>query len=230
MGCAPHTGIVLPLPFTPSASLTSISFTTSSPTPLHTLHQSSTKTETPACYPTDSPARVMTPVPEATPFYETYLFPIQPAIMADFSQGVASHGYPATDIFAPEGVDFIAVTKGIVNFVSYEDRWDPEQDDPALRGGLSVAIIGVDGVRYYGSHLSSIAVGISPGVSVTAGQVLGYIGHSGNARNTESHLHFGISRPSFPEDWRVRRGQVDPFPFLVAWRNGISVTPPLPTP
>jgi murein DD-endopeptidase MepM/ murein hydrolase activator NlpD len=230
MGCAPNSGIVSPLLITPSASLTSISFTTSSPTSLHTLHPSSTKTETPVFSPTDRPARVMTPVPEATTIYETYLFPIQPAIMADFSEGVASHGYPATDIFAPEGVDFIAVTNGIVDFVSYKDRWDPEQDDPALRGGLSVAIIGVDGVRYYGSHLSSIAVGISPGVPVTAGQVLGYIGHTGNSRNTESHLHFGISRPSFPEDWRVRRGQVDPFPFLVAWRKGISVTPPLPTP
>jgi murein DD-endopeptidase MepM/ murein hydrolase activator NlpD len=65
---------------------------------------------------------------------------------------------------------------------------------------------------------------------VTAGRVLGFVGHTGNARSTPPHLHFGISRPSFPEDWHLRRGQVDPFPFLVAWQDGHNVTPPLPVP
>jgi len=150
--------------------------------------------------------------------------------VADFAEGVASHGYPATDIFAPEGAKFVAVTDGMIDFVSYEDRWDPEHDDLALRGGLCVAILGDDGVRYYGSHLSAIEPGINPGIRVAAGQVLGYVGHTGNARTTPFHLHFGISHPTYPEDWRARRGEVEPFPFLVAWRDGHNVTPPLPTP
>jgi murein DD-endopeptidase MepM/ murein hydrolase activator NlpD len=150
--------------------------------------------------------------------------------VAGFAEGVASHGYPATDIFAPEGARFVAVTNGVVDFVSYEDRWDPEHDDLALRGGLCVAILGDDGVRYYGSHLSAIEAGIIPGVRVAAGRVLGYVGHTGNARATTSHVHFGISHPTYPEDWRARRGEVDPFPFLVAWRDGHNVTPPLPMP
>ena len=124
----------------------------------------------------------------------------------------------------------MAVTNGIVDFVSYEDNWDPELDDAALRGGLCVAMIGNDGVRYYGSHLSAIASGISQGVRVSAGQILGYVGHTGNARNVESHLHFGISAPTFPEDWRVRRGKIDPFPYLEAWRDGKNITPLLPGP
>ena len=169
-------------------------------------------------------------IPSEIPVSRIYIFPVQPSNVADFLEGTSSHGYPATDIFAPEGTKFVAVIAGVVDFVSYEDQWNPEQDDPALRGGLCVAIIGEDGVRYYGSHLSALENGISPGVRVEAGQILGYVGHSGNARATTPHLHFGISGPTYPEDWRARRGEVDPFPFLVAWRDGHNVTPPLPTP
>ena len=150
--------------------------------------------------------------------------------MAGFAEGTASHGYPATDIFAPTGTKFVAVTDGLVDFVSSKDLWDPIKDDPALRGGLSVAIIGDDGVRYYGAHLSAIAAGIAPGVRVKARQLLGLVGNSGDARKTLPHLHFGISRPTYPEDWKSRRGQVDPFPFLQAWRDGHNITPPLPFP
>lgn len=168
-------------------------------------------------------------VPEPTAEW-TYVFPVQPASLAGFADGVASHGFPATDIFAPEGTRYVAVTGGVVDFVSYEDRWDPAHDDQALRGGISIAIIGMDGVRYYGSHLSAIETGIKAGDPVIAGQILGYIGHTGNARNTLPHVHFGISHPTYPEDWQTRRGEVDPYLLLVAWRDGHNVTPPLPSP
>jgi murein DD-endopeptidase MepM/ murein hydrolase activator NlpD len=156
------------------------------------------------------------------------VFPIQPAGAASFAPG--GHPYPATDLFAAEGTRFVAVTNGVVDFVSYEDRWDPQVNDLSVAGGLCVAIVGEDGVRYYGSHLSAIEAGIAPGVRVAAGQVLGYVGHTGNARTTPPHVHFGISRPTFAEDWRIRRGEVDPVPFLTAWRDGHDVTPPLPVP
>jgi murein DD-endopeptidase MepM/ murein hydrolase activator NlpD len=163
-----------------------------------------------------------------TPISFLHVFPLQPPGAAGFAEGTASHGYPATDIFAVVGTKFVAVTNGKVDFVSYKDLWDPDHDDPALRGGLSVAIIGDDGLRYYGSHLSAIAAGITPGARVIAGQLLGFVGNSGDARNTLSHLHFGISRPTNPDDWKARRGQLDPFPYLQAWRDSHNVTPPLP--
>lgn len=83
----------------------------------------------------------------------------------------------------------------------------PKTDDPAVRGGPSVAIIGDDGVRYYGSHLSAIAAGIRPGVRVKPGQLPGYTGHSGNARFAVRHLHFGSSRPAFSTDWGCAPGR-----------------------
>jgi murein DD-endopeptidase MepM/ murein hydrolase activator NlpD len=60
---------------------------------------------------------------------------------------------------------------------------------------------------------------------VSAGQLLGYVGASGNAEGKESHLHFGISHPTFPDDWKTRRGEIDPFPYLKAWESGVNLTP-----
>ena len=152
-----------------------------------------------------------------------YVFPVQPPSVADYTQG--HHDYPATDIFAPEGSSFVAVTNGMVEEVSEVDRWDPAVDNPATRGGLFVSLIGVDGVRYYGSHLATVAQGIVPGARVVAGDLLGNVGTTGNARGITPHLHFGISRATGPGDWEVRRGELDPFPYLEAWRKGNGLSP-----
>ena len=229
-GCTPFQVIIpqaQPATSDPNQAITALTpqmQDTNSPQPSQTLSQ------TFAFTPSDAVTPSPTVVPTETPIPWTYIFPVQPASAADFAEGTRGHGYPATDIFAPEGTKVVAVTNGEIDFVSYQDQWNPEQDDPSLRGGLSVAIIGDDGVRYYGSHLSEIEKGIKIGVRVNAGQVLGYVGHSGDARATTSHLHFGISHPTSPEDWHTRRGEVDPYPFLVAWLDGHNVTPPLPTP
>ena len=217
-----------PSPAIPSPTCTCAISTSKPPTAIQIPSPSAIEAVTvvPSLTPSQPPASL---VPEPTAEW-TYVFPVQPASLAGFADGVASHGFPATDIFAPEGTRYVAVTGGVVDFVSYEDRWDPEHDEQALRGGISIAIIGMDGVRYYGSHLSAIETGIKAGDQVIAGQILGYIGHTGNARNTLPHVHFGISHPTYPEDWRTRRGEVDPYLLLVAWRDGHNVTPPLPSP
>ncbi|MCB1015281.1 MAG: M23 family metallopeptidase [Acidimicrobiales bacterium] len=175
---------------------------------------------------TAAPAPDTTVAPTTTTAVLVHRFPIDPPDVAGYSPG--HHDYPATDIFCPTGSRFVAPTSGTVDFVSSIDTWDPNVDDPASRGGLSVAIVGDDGVRYYGSHLSSIEPGIEPGVTVTAGQVLGLTGQSGNAANVDPHLHFGISHPTTPDDWAVRRGEVDTFPLLEAWKRGENVTPVVP--
>ena len=152
----------------------------------------------------------------------TYVFPVA---NAPVNYGHDHHDYMATDIFCADGSAFVAVIDGVVEYIEQTDRWDPTTDDPALRSGLAVAIIGVDGNRYYGSHLSAIAPDVSVGMTGVAGQLLGYTGHSGNARSTPPHLHFGISRPSFPDDWQVRRGEMNPYAFLQAWQKGESLQP-----
>jgi murein DD-endopeptidase MepM/ murein hydrolase activator NlpD len=205
---------------TPSIATSKVVTETQSRTPENTI------TLTKIIQPTHTP--VLSPTTTLNPF--SYVFPVKPVRNVGYAEGISAHGYPAIDVFAPVGWDYVAVTSGTVEFVSYKDVWDPSVDDPGTRGGIAISIIGDDGIRYYGSHLLKIAEGIEIGMHVTAGQLLGYIGDSGNARGRGSHLHFGISRPTYPEDWKIRRGEIDPFPYLNAWAAGINVSPKYSTP
>jgi len=155
-----------------------------------------------------------------------YYFPIQPPEAATYSD--AHHDYPAADIFAPAGTPVVAVTDGVVDELRRLDPWDPAVDDPATRGGRFVSLVGDDGVRYYCSHLESVAPGLRAGDRVAAGQVIGALGNSGDAVTTPPHCHFGISRPLGPGDWEVRRGEVRPYRYLQSWARGEDLTPALP--
>lgn len=148
-----------------------------------------------------------------------------PVADCEVSYGAEHHNYPATDIFAPAGCPFVAPVDGVVDEVGTVDRWSAAENRGADRGGLFVSVVGVDGVRYYGSHLSAVAPGIRPGAPVGAGTRLGSVGETGSARGTGPHLHFGISWSGPPGQWWVRRGVVGPAPFLDAWRSGRNVSP-----
>lgn len=172
-------------------------------------------------------SHAQTPTPESwiVPGRQ-YYFPVQPPAIARYAN--VHHDYPATDIFVPVGSVVVAVTNGVVDEVSRVDLWNPKTNDGAQRGGLWVTIIGDDGVRYHTSHLSEVLPGIEAGVRVTAGQRIGLSGKTGNAITTPAHVHFGISRPTFAGDWKVRRGQVRPFVYLNAWKRGKDKKPVLP--
>ncbi len=146
-----------------------------------------------------------------------YAFPVR----ADDVAYHPTHGkYPATDIFADCGAPVVAAVDGTVLEVSRTDEYVEGAPDGPRNGGLSVSILGADGVRYYGSHLSRIARGIDEGVTVEAGQQIGALGRTGNA-NGVCHLHFGISPPcAGTGDWKVRRGVIWPKPYLDSWRRG----------
>jgi murein DD-endopeptidase MepM/ murein hydrolase activator NlpD len=139
----------------------------------------------------------------------------------------AHHDYPATDILAKQGCKFVSPIEGVVDEVNRTDVWSGKTNLGPERGGLSVSIIGTDGVRYYGSHLRTIVKSIEPGVSVKAGQILGTIGSTGSARGTAPHLHFGISWPTPTQAnvWWVRRGAVLPWKYLDAWNAGKDLSP-----
>ncbi len=142
--------------------------------------------------------------------------------------GRAHHDYPAVDIFAQCGSTVVAPISGVIVHVTRTDRWNPRTNLGADRGGLSVALVGVDGVRYYGSHLRSVVPGLRIGSRVGTGTVLGQVGNSGDARGIACHLHFGISPACAQwddEDWWTRRGVLAPAPFLDAWRRGRAASP-----
>jgi murein DD-endopeptidase MepM/ murein hydrolase activator NlpD len=150
------------------------------------------------------------------------VFPVQGC---SASPSASHHDYPASDIFTQRGCHFVATTSGRVDEVSFTDRWDPSVNAGSTRGGRSISIVGDDGVRYYGSHLLRIARGIRPGVRVVAGQLLGLIDNSGDAKYTPTHVHYGISWPTRPGVWWVRRGEIWPQRYLAAWRAGRDLSP-----
>jgi murein DD-endopeptidase MepM/ murein hydrolase activator NlpD len=151
-----------------------------------------------------------------------YTFPVADC---EVNYARAHHDYAATDILAKAGCKFVAPISGVVDEVNREDRWRKPPNNGIDRGGLSVSIIGTDGVRYYGSHLKWIPKNIQPGVAVTVGQVLGSVGSTGSARGTAPHLHFGISWPTPPDIWWIRRGEVLPWRYLDSWKKGKDRSP-----
>lgn len=84
------------------------------------------------------------------------------------------------DMFAPYGTPVAAPVDGVARISSN-----------AL-GGLTVKVVEPDGTYWYLAHLSGVAEGLVDGQEVTTGQVVGYVGTSGNAVGTPPHLHFGV--------------------------------------
>ena len=146
------------------------------------------------------------------------------------------HDYPATDIFAKKGCAFVSPIAGVVDEVNTVDKWSGKTNLGADRGGLSISILGDDGLRYYGSHLSKIEANIVPGYKVATGEKLGEVGSTGSARGTKPHLHFGISYPTEKGIWWVRRGvglekgKTSPWKYLQAWQVGKDLKPKLVVP
>ncbi len=159
-----------------------------------------------------------------------YTFPVAGCTV---KYGKYHHDYPATDIFAKKGCAFVAPISGVIDEVNTVDRWSGKSNLGADRGGLSVSLIGDDGIRYYGSHLQKIEPNIVPGYKVTTGEKLGEIGTSGSAKGTKPHLHFGISYPTEKGIWWIRRGvglekgKTTPWKYLQAWQAGKDLKPRL---
>ena len=128
------------------------------------------------------------------------LFPVQGAtpraVQSTFGDPRDSgrRKHEGIDIFAARGTPVVAAVDGFVSR-STENR---------LGGKVVWLWSPTRGIALYYAHLDRHAV--SPGARVTAGEVLGYVGNTGNARGTAPHLHFGI--------YASRGGAVDPLPFV----------------
>ena len=75
-------------------------------------------------------------------------------------------------------------------------------------GGITIHLKGGNTTYYY-AHLSSLKDGIHAGAKVSAGDVIGYAGNTGNASGGAVHLHFEI---------RPNGVAIDPYPTLVKYR------------
>ena len=98
------------------------------------------------------------------------------------------------DIFAPRGREVVAVADGILSFIG---------DQP--KGGHCLWLTTEAGTSFYYAHLDRWAPGLYEGMEVQAGDLIGFVGNTGNAKHTPSHLHFGINQND---------EMVNPYPLL----------------
>ena len=120
----------------------------------------------------------------------------------DREAGRRSH--QGVDIFAPRGTPVLAATDGRIRSI-----------DPNNLGGN--VIWQADDHRsqsLYYAHLDRHHV--TAGMHVNAGDTIGFVGNTGNARTTAPHLHFGI--------YRRGRGPVDPWPYV---RRNVATYAPI---
>jgi murein DD-endopeptidase MepM/ murein hydrolase activator NlpD len=102
--------------------------------------------------------------------------------LADTWGGARSGGrrHEGIDIFAPRGTPVIASTHGVI-----------VRKGLNLLGGRVVGVLGPAGWYHYYAHLDAWSV-VGIGDWVEVGTVLGYVGDSGNAKGTPTHLHYGV--------------------------------------
>jgi murein DD-endopeptidase MepM/ murein hydrolase activator NlpD len=110
------------------------------------------------------------------------------------------------DIFAPLGTPLLAVAHGVVFSVGWERV-----------GGWRLWLRDDVGNDFYYAHLSAYSPLAVNGAIVNAGDVLGFVGDSGDAEGTPYHLHFEVHPVGMLE--RGYDGAVDPTPYLRHWRS-----------
>ena len=124
------------------------------------------------------------------PLIDSYGFPRAPGTPD-------SHWHEGIDIFAPRGTPLVATESGVVNRVGV-----------ARLGGKKLWLTGDSGVDWYFAHLEEFAPGLQNGQRVEAGDLIGYVGDSGNAVGTPPHTHMELH----PNGARP----VNPFPLLAS--------------
>ena len=86
------------------------------------------------------------------------------------------------DIFAAKGTPVVAVADGIISYIG---------DQP--KGGQCLWLTTEAGTSFYYAHLDRWAPGLYEGMEVRSGELLGYVGNTGNAKTTPPHLHFAVN-------------------------------------
>ena len=117
--------------------------------------------------------------------------------------GVRKH--EALDIMAPRGTPVIATDDGTIAKLFR-----------SVAGGITVyQFDATEKFAYYYAHLDRYRDGLKEGEAVKRGDVLGYVGSTGNAPESAPHLHFTIFQLGPEKKW-WRGKAVNPYPYLAA--------------
>jgi len=124
-------------------------------------------------------------------------------------RGGGTRQHHGTDIMAAANTPVVAVAPGTVEKL-FESRL----------GGTTLYLRSADRRWiYYYAHLAGYAPGVVEGMRVGAGQVMGFVGDTGDAGPGNYHLHFGMQRMQPAERW-YQGEDVNPYPMLAAGGRG----------
>ncbi len=140
-----------------------------------------------------------------------YVFPVagEASFSDDFGVPRTTTWHHGNDIFAPLGTPLVAVADGSLFNVGWNDV-----------GGNRLWLRDLSGNEFYYAHLAGFTPLARDGAVVRAGDVIGFVGATGDAVGTSPHLHFEIHPPELSE--QGYDGVVNPYPYLVAWRAGAA--------
>jgi murein DD-endopeptidase MepM/ murein hydrolase activator NlpD len=140
-----------------------------------------------------------------------YVFPVYgPSSFGDtfgaFRGDVAGQWHHGDDIFAPLGAPILACADGTVFSVGWNDV-----------GGNRLWLRDSQGNEFYYAHLSAFTPLARNGIHVKAGEMLGFVGNTGDAQGTPTHLHFEVHPAALL--FMGYDGAVNPTPYLNAWKH-----------
>jgi murein DD-endopeptidase MepM/ murein hydrolase activator NlpD len=140
-----------------------------------------------------------------------YVFPVYGPVAWGDTFGASRPDAPGgwhhgDDVFAPLGAPILAVAHGVVFSVGWERV-----------GGRRLWLIDDRGNEFYYAHLSAYSPLAVNGAIVNAGDVLGFVGDTGDAEGTPYHLHFEVHPVGLLD--RGYDGAVDPTSYLRGWRH-----------
>lgn len=124
-------------------------------------------------------------------------------LKSGFAEERNGRRHEALDIMAPYGTPVVAVDDGTVRklFTSVAGGITLYQYDPT------------ETYCYYYAHMARYAEGLKEGDALVRGQILGYVGTTGNAPRNAPHLHFAVSLLDAEKRWWTGH-PVDPVPLL----------------
>lgn len=137
---------------------------------------------------------------------------IKPEALVDtFDQGRPGHRHEAIDIAAPRGTPVHAVDDGkaVKLFTSVPGGLTVYQFDPAGK------------LAYYYAHLDRYAPGLKEGMPLRRGDVIGYVGSTGNAAPDAPHLHFAVFHLGPLKLW-WKGEAINPYPALRNARTAVA--------
>ena len=145
-----------------------------------------------------------------------YVFPVYGTASFGDSFGAPRPGIPGgwhhgEDIFAQEGAPLLAVADGTIHTVGF-----------IKLGGYRLWLRDDDGNEFYYAHLSAYSPLAIEGKRVQAGDVIGFVGDTGDAEGGTPHLHFEIHPAAM--SGLGYDGVVAPYPILIAWRRAEDIS------